>query len=90
MRKVHNAPAPINTTTTTPPSDSPPPDDSLFIARNKLLEACALITALADALSAIPADQADESHQALANVCERACREAFEAIEKVPAPSRNT
>ena len=74
MSNVPNRPPSINV-----------PSDSLLLARNKLVEACALSHAVADDLSALPPDTVPETLQALANVCERACREALEALESMGA-----
>ena len=66
---------------------SPPainsPADLLFLSRNKLLEACALVKALADELSALAPGVVPESIQALANVSDRIVEESFDLIEEL-------
>ena len=83
MPNVPTPPPPINQ-----PSHLHP--DAVLETRNKLLEACALTSAVADELGALPADSVSEPLQALANVAERASREAFESYEALTAEKATT
>ena len=71
---------------TPPPSINPPshlPSDAVLQTRNKLLEACALVKALADELSALAPGVVPESIQALANVSDRIVEESFDLVEEL-------
>ena len=83
MPNVPTPPPPINQTANLP-------SDAVLQTRNKLLEACALASAVADELGALPADSVSEPLQALMNVCERTCREAFDAYEALTAEAAPT
>ena len=70
MANVPNRPASINV-----------PSDALFLLRNKLIEACALSSTVADEIGALPPEAVSEPVQALANLSERINQEAFAAFE---------
>ena len=77
MPNVPNHPASINV-----------PSDALFHLRNKLIEACALSSTVADEVGALPPEAVSEPIQALANLAERINQEAFAAFEALtPAPT---
>ena len=87
MPNVPTPPPPINQTAN-PPSHLP--SDAVLQTRNKLLEACALASAVADELGALPADSVSEPLQALMNVCERTCQESFDTFETLTAEAAPT
>ena len=58
-----------------------PSEDSHFDARNKALEASAVVTALAEALLAHPRGSFPEQLLALAVVCDRICKESVAAAD---------
>ena len=71
-------------TTSTAPDDKPfLPEDQPFLARVAVVEGHAMAVAVADAVAELPRSAEVERIQALANVCQRTCKRALEAMDRL-------
>ena len=59
------------------------PEDQPFLARIAVVEGHAMAVAVADAVAELPRSAEVERIQALANVCQRTCKRALEAMDRL-------
>lgn len=86
MPTVSSQPSSVNAT----PAAAHVFEDSHFDARNKALKARSVVTALSDALIALPEGTIPEHLQALAVLCDRICQESVAAADLALAATNPT